>query len=155
TQLAPLLLGFLLVVVPAFLVTPLDQFIHNSVHNTYVDFPGQDLKRSFLIGIGVSTMSFWVNYQWLHHFVGGPLVDLVSGVLLMSGLFIALFRINRRVERLALSWFVLGMLVVSLTDFSPQPHTTLLPFLLPAAALLVGMGVWAIDAMLRGAFRLR
>src|SRR5204862_6815655 len=110
--------------------------------------------RIFVIGMGDSTLSFWVNNQWRNHFVGGPLVDTVTGVLLAAGLFIALFRINRRVERLIFLWFAGAIALIGLTRFGAEAHLTRLHLAVPAAGLMVGLSVSAVDGLLRGALRL-
>jgi hypothetical protein len=141
--------------VPALLYTPLDQYLRNSIVNTYAQGTSHDPALVFQIGFVASTLSFWVNNQWRNHLVGGPLVDTVSGVMLVIGFFIALFRLDRRVERLALTWFLLGIVLVCLTDFSEQAYLTRLQVMMPGAALLVGLGVWAVAGTLGRALQTR
>jgi 4-amino-4-deoxy-L-arabinose transferase-like glycosyltransferase len=151
---ALMLCGFAMVVAPALLATTLDDFLKVAVDNSYPSLAASDPLLAMRIGLIDSAVVFWHNYQWRHHFVGGPLVDALTGVLLVVGLGIALFRINKRVERLAIIWFAGGLVLITLTDFGPYAHLTRLLFIIPAAALLVAVAVRKIDYVLRKSLRI-
>jgi hypothetical protein len=87
------------------------------------------------------------------HYVGGALVDTVTGVLLAAGLAVAGFHLHRRAERLLLIWFGGGLLLLALSNFLPQPQLTRLLYLMPAAALLVGLAVAALARLLHTSLR--
>lgn len=103
-----------------------------------------------LISLGQSTTAFWVNNRWFHHYVAGPLVDPVTGVALAVGAVHALSRIGYTAERIALVWFLGGLLLIAFTGYSPQPLFTRLMFLMPAAGLLAAMGFGTLQGLARG-----
>jgi hypothetical protein len=106
------------------------------------------------VGLADSTLSFWYNDAWRHHYVAGPLVDAITGVLLAVGLSIALFRLRKRAERLMFTWFVGGLLLIGFTNYyNPGAHLTRLQLVMPAVALLAGLAAaklhWALRFGLR------
>jgi 4-amino-4-deoxy-L-arabinose transferase-like glycosyltransferase len=141
-----MLLGCALVVAPALIVTTFDQLAKVAIGNTYFGTAPRWLEDS-TVGFIDSVVVLWHNYQWRHHYVGGALFDPIAGVLVMVGLGTALLSINKRAERLALVWFVGGMVVVSLTNYYREAHLTRLHLVMPAAALLVGLAVSALDRL--------
>src|SRR5205823_480275 len=86
--------------------------------------------------------------------VGGTLVDMLTGMLLIAGLVIALFRVHKRAERLALVWFGLGMVAIPISSYTQGVHLTRLLYLIPPVALLAGIAVSKLDRVLRASFRL-
>ncbi len=146
-----MLVGFVLVVIPGVLTTTLDRLIYTASHNSYQQLANDMTMRISLVD---STLSFWSNYQWRNHFVGGPLLDELTGILLVIGLSTALFRINKRSERLAFAWFVVGLLLIALSDFASEAHLTRLLLLVPAVSLLAGLAIARLERVLHGSLRL-
>ena len=100
------------------------------------------LVRSFLV--------FWVNPQWFKHFVGGPLLDAVTAVLFSIGLALGLTQIHKGAARVAFIWFVMGLLLIAVTNYVPDPMFTRLLFLIPACAIVAATGAFCLEAALRG-----
>lgn len=149
-----MLAGFAVVVVPALLTTSPGELLSLAAANSYADLYKNNPNPIALIGLIDSTVVFWVNNQWRGHYVGGPLLDMVSGFLGMLGLAIAILRINRRAERLLLIWFVLCLVLIAYTRQGAEAHATRLMLLMPAAALLAGIGAYALFKVLRAGVHL-
>lgn len=146
-----MLFGFLLAVIPSFLVTPLNEQYEVAATYSYVSKNPID---DMFVGLEASVVSFWDNHAWTSHFVGGPLMDPVSGVLLAVGVMTALFRINKRAERLMLIWFAGGVLLASVTSWGIEAHLTRMQVVMPGAALLVGLGLSKFETVLLSGLRL-
>jgi 4-amino-4-deoxy-L-arabinose transferase-like glycosyltransferase len=143
-------LGFALVVTPGLLTTPLDHLIEiaraNSQREVGATNPGYVAYATMVR----TALSFLSPTQWVgDHYVGGSLVDGITALLLVVGLMTALFRINKRAERLVLIWFALGLVLLAATSYNPKPLLTRMLYLLPPIALLAGIAVAKIERVLR------
>ncbi len=95
-----MLLGFALVVTPALITSPPNALMQMALLNTYATSATSATSASLdpvsrgLISLALSSISFWVaSGHWNNHYLGGPLLDVISGVLVLVGFFTALFRI--------------------------------------------------------------
>jgi hypothetical protein len=148
---AGLIMGaaFILVVAPGLLVTPLDHVLHVILVNSRREEAAVDPWRVARLSITQSFLTFWENPQWYKHFVGGPILDMVSGVLAVVGVMVGFLRVHKRAERLILLWFLLAVGVQAATNYTSGPSFTRLFYALPAAALLAGLGTVAVQDILR------
>ena len=151
---ALMLSGFGQAVVPGLLVTPFEKLMSVVQHNTYVPQLGLHADPVVQASLVDSTAAFWLNEQWRNHYIAGPLVDPITGTLLAMGLGIALFRINKRAERLAFVWFTGGLLLIAFTRLIPEAHITRLLYLVPAVALLAALTVTKLVPAIRDGFGL-
>ncbi|MDX1384011.1 MAG: glycosyltransferase family 39 protein, partial [Thermoanaerobaculia bacterium] len=142
--------GLLLVVVPALLETGpehlLELFSQQTRREVAATSPGLvarvSLVQSFLV--------FWVNPQWSNHYVAGPLLDPVTAALVTIGLAMGLMRLRAGAVRIGWLWFMLGLLMLALSNYRPGPFFTRLLFLIPACTLLAAMAVRGLETALRG-----
>jgi len=145
---AVMIAGFLLAIAPGLLTTPIEELVRvmqqNSRREAAAEDPWMVIRFNVMRSFGV----YWTNFQWRHHYVSGPFVDALTGFLLGLGLPLALFRIHRPAERLALIWFAVGLVVLAGSFYLPEPPITRLLYLLPAIALLVGYAIASIDFLM-------
>jgi hypothetical protein len=151
-------LGFTVTVVPALWVTTLDRLEHIGTKNTVAlaaeHHPGRGPMELRLEMLMRSALSFWSDTLARGHHVGGALVDPLTGALLILGLLAAcahlcrsppqerhLVRIGGWVERVALVWFALGIVLVAASCYDPWPSTSRLLTLIPAVALLGALAI--------------
>jgi streptogramin lyase/4-amino-4-deoxy-L-arabinose transferase-like glycosyltransferase len=149
--------GFLLAITPGLLTTPPDHLFDQAVKHSKLEANAQDLEANAEYPMLVARTSlvqsflvFWVNPQWVKHYVGGPLLDAVTSVLFFIGGAVGLVQIRNGSARIALIWFVMGLVIIALASYVPQPFFTRLLFLTPACAILAAMGVFCLDGALRG-----
>jgi hypothetical protein len=144
-----LLAGWTLVVVPGLLTTAPNLLIETAISNSHREVAAADPLLVARVTLLQSLLLFWNGDIFASHYVGGPLLDVVSGLLLLAGLGICLLRLHKRVERLIFLWFAVGLMLLSASNYVPHPQLTRLLYLIPAAALLVGVAVGALDQLLR------
>ncbi|MGA7730921.1 MAG: hypothetical protein WCD37_06575 [Chloroflexia bacterium] len=154
TAIALPILGFVAVVTPGLILTPLDYLTDQALNNSVRQVPPGGVLEVAQQALVKSIAIFWDNQQWRHHFVGGPLADYVTGALLVVGLGVALFRLKAYPERLLAIWFAVGLVLVAVTGYLPQPSLTRLLFVMPAVALLAGLGTQAVAGTLTSRFKL-
>jgi len=142
------LLGFCMVIIPMLLTTPPGEILQLAINNSRAQLPPGDSTRIAMTNLAQSFIIFWDNVGLYHHFVGGPLVDVISGTLLLIGLVIALFRIGKWPERTVLLWFAIGLVLLAISSYDAHPQFTRVLFVLPAAALLAGLGLYGLAAPL-------
>lgn len=145
-----LVLGFAMVVTPALLTSGIEQVIRVALENSRRESAVIDALGVARISIVQSFLVHWVSKGAHVDYVGAELVDAITGLLLLAGAAISLFRINRRPERLALTWFAGGIIVQASFNYVAQPQLTRLLFVLPGAALLCAITVEKIIRVLRG-----
>ncbi len=138
-----LVAGFALVVTPALLTTTPDRVLEVARHNTQREMALVNPTLVFSVSLAQSLVSFWSNEQWYQHYVGGPLLDPISSLLALVGMLLGMSRLEARVPRLSVIWFLLGILMIALSSYAPGPSFTRLLFLAPAIALLGGLTVAA------------
>ena len=149
-----LLAGWAVVVTPGLLATSPDLLIQNAINNSHREAAASDTLLVARVSLMQSLLLFWSDEIYASHYVGGALVDAVSGLLLVAGLGVCLFRLHKRAERLIFLWFAAGLALLSTSNYMPHPQLTRLLYLMPAAALLVGVAVGALDQLLRRNARL-
>jgi len=144
--------GLLITALPALIVTPSSSFLAN-LHKGTTFGGSEDSGLSLPIYrpdlLYVSFTSFWVNDHSYDHYVYGPFVDHISGVLLLAGLLICLFRFRNYSDKMFFLWFVLGILLVQLSNNTDTLKITRLLFVLPVAAMLVGITISNICTVMR------
>lgn len=144
--------GLIVTAVPALIVTPSYAFSYNLIKNTPFD-AAEDSSLSLNIYrpdlFYLSFTSFWVNDHSFDHYVYGSFVDHISGILLLIGLSVCLFRFKNYGDKMFFLWFVLGILLVQLSNDTNHLKITRLLFVLPAAAMLIGVAVSTIYAVMR------
>jgi len=89
-------------------------------------------------------LAFWSDELITGHHLGGSLVDPLTGALLILGLATALLGRRGYAERLALVWFIGGLVLVAVSHYEPGPSTSRLLIVIPAVALLCGLAVCRI-----------
>lgn len=141
--------GFLMVVTPALLTTPLSHIIDVAVQNSRREDALTNPGLVARAGLVDSVIILWWNGKWLNHFVSGPLFDFVSGSLLAAGLVAALLGIQRRAERLVVLWFLIGLVLIGISNYVVAPSITRLLYIVPPAALLGGLAAGALRSVLR------
>lgn len=146
---AVLTAGFLLTITPGLLTTPIEELWRVMQQNSRREAAAQDPGMVFRLNVVRSLGVYWSNFQWKHHYVAGPFIDTISGLLLGLGLPLALFRIHRPAERLALIWFVVGLVVLAGSFYLPEPPITRLLYLVPAIALLAGLALASVDSLMK------
>ena len=138
-------LGFTVTVIPALWVTTLDRLEHIGTKNTVAlaaeHHPGRGPMELRLEMLARSALSFWSDTLARGHHVGGALVDPLTGALLILGLLAACAHLRGWVERLALAWFVVGIVLVAASCYDPWPSTSRLLTLIPAVALLGALAI--------------
>jgi 4-amino-4-deoxy-L-arabinose transferase-like glycosyltransferase len=82
--------------------------------------------------------------SWTSHWVSGPLLDPISGVLLAFGIAVALVGIRLESMRLLLIWAAIALLVTGILSPYDHPTVTRLHYCLPPLALLGGFGAKAV-----------
>lgn len=143
-------LGFAMVVTPALITTPPDRVLEVARQNTRRE---QALTNPAAVAAETlvdSALVFWTNHQWWHHYIGGPLLDPVTGTLAFGGLALAGARLTARANRLGVLWWPLGVGMLALAAYAPGPPFTRLLLVMPAAALLAGLTASALIAALSG-----
>jgi 4-amino-4-deoxy-L-arabinose transferase-like glycosyltransferase len=139
-------LGFILVIIPAFLFSPFHDTMHAAMSNTAILYKESKVYY-YSHQIIQHVLSFGVDQA--DRYIGGPLVDAVTGTLLLAGFAIAVARRNRN-DLLVLLWICAGVLFVSLSSNTPVPQAKVgrLMFVLPAIALLAGSAAIEIGRVL-------
>ncbi len=145
-----LIAGFALVVTPGLLTTPPDHLMDLAVEQGHREWAAQDPIGVARISLVRSFLVFWVNPQWFHHFVGGPLLDPVTGVLCVIGFAIGVVRTYNGAGRIGLVWFTVGLLLIAAANYDIYPFFTRLLILIPACAILAAIGVAGLATVLRG-----
>jgi hypothetical protein len=142
--------GWVLLVAPAMASNGLGQVVRRVTEHGPRQVAWQPSPPlTSLISLAESTTAFWVNNHWFHHYVAGPLVDPVTGLALAVGAVHALLRFGHTAERIALVWFLGGLVLIAFTAYSPQPFFTRLMFLMPATGLLAGAAFLGLQALVR------
>ena len=85
--------------------------------------------------------------------MASAILDPISASLFAIGLACAVLGLRRRGQRTVLLWFGLGLLLLAATTYLQEPHLTRMLYLLPAAALLAGLGARTIYHSLTGVLR--
>src|SRR5207249_4044173 len=99
-----MLLGFALVVAPALITTPPARVMELAAHNSRRQDAAVDPVGVAAVSLAESAIVFWANPSWRHHYVGGPLVDPVTGVLLLVGIGVGLRRLSKPAQRFMIIW---------------------------------------------------
>lgn len=149
-----MLFAFAVVVTPGLLTTHLDELIRAATFLSHREVAATDPLLVARYSLVQSTVILWDNNQVADHYVGGSLVDFITGVLLFVGLFAACLRLNKRADRLVLAWFVIGLILVTVTTYQPRPPITRLLYLIPPISLLAGMAAYKLIIVLRKLLRL-
>jgi 4-amino-4-deoxy-L-arabinose transferase-like glycosyltransferase len=144
-----LLLGFSAVILPLLVSTPLSEHVRVFTVETHFREPTERPWTSRLLTVRDSFLIWWQNPRWYHHYVGGTLIDSLSGVLLLIGLVLCAWRITRAEERTVLLWFVLGVVLIGGSNYVVQPSITRLLYVLPSIALIIGIAVEHVWLFLR------
>jgi len=147
---ALMFVGFLLVITPGLLTTPPQHVFDMAVHQSQREAAAEDPALVAQMTLVRSSLVFWVNPTWFKHHVGGPLLDVVTGILFSIGCAIGLLHIRNGAARVAFFWFVMGLLILALTNYVPRPLFTRLLFLIPACAILASMGAFCLEAAFKG-----
>ena len=142
--------GFLLVITPGLLTTPPEHLFDMAVHQSHREAAAEDPMLVARLSLVRSSLVFWVNQTWFKHFVGGPLLDVVTSILFSLGCALGLLHIRNGAARVAFAWFVMGLLILAFTNYAPRPLFSRLLFLIPACAILASIGAFCLDAALRG-----
>jgi 4-amino-4-deoxy-L-arabinose transferase-like glycosyltransferase len=140
--------GFVLVVLPAVLNTPIDRLLQALTFQTRRENPTMDAAHVLHTNVAGSFVALWDNYQAANHYVSGPLVDFITGLLLLLGLAIALTRLRQGAAQLALAWFGFGIVLLPISTYMLGVPLTRLLYVIPAVALLVGIAVGALEQIL-------
>lgn len=133
-----MLFGFALVVAPTLINAPVE--FYSFLWKFQTQYESISLFGR-LIAAAQSFLIFWTNPGWYHHYVGSPLIDPLTGVLLVAGLIIAILNWRKMAARLALAWFIISVILLGITNKTLAPPITRLLFVIPAVALLVGLAV--------------
>jgi 4-amino-4-deoxy-L-arabinose transferase-like glycosyltransferase len=142
--------GFFLVVTPGLLTTPPQYFVDLAVDHGHREMAAEDPFNVARISLVRSFLVFWVNPQWFDHYIGGPLLDPITCVLVSIGAALGFLRIRNGAARVGLFWFVFGLLLIAVTNYAINPFFTRLLILVPACALFAAMGVLGLGNALRG-----
>jgi len=145
-----MIVAFLLVVAPGLLTTPPQHLVDLAVDHGHREMAVDDPIGVARISLVRSFLVFWVNPQWFHHFIGGPLLDPFTGVLVLIGLTLGFLRISNGAARIGIVWFGLGLGLIAIAAYSDFPFFTRLLILIPACAIFAAMSVWGLEASLRG-----
>jgi len=151
---AVMVVGFVLVITPGLITNPPTEMLAMINQNSRREVAAVDPIGLAQGNIFHSFLAWWSNLQWHFRYIGGSLVDPVGGLLLAIGIGVALFGLKRRSSVVALAWYGLGFCIVGVTHYVIQaPHTRLL-FVMPAVALLIGLGAQAVYGILNQSLRL-
>ena len=136
----PLALGFVLCVLPTFVLEQ-EQVLtrmFGQVVGGYSEVVTGSAAERILNNIEINLPAFNYN-STVHSYVYGPLMDPVSAVLAVLGIGFSLGNIRMASYRLLLVWFVVAVVITGI--LSPYPHVaiTRLSFALPPLALMAGM----------------
>ncbi len=147
-----MLVGMSLVVIPSLLSNDIDNYV-DKAKGQFFNRDKLEMKPSQITQITLlqSSLAFFLDKgPWYSHYIGGPLVDPITSTLLILGIILSCFCIQKRFERLILLWFVTGMFLIALStnQILKAPITRLL-YLLPPVALLAGTAVSGIQSVLR------
>ena len=137
-------LGFAATVAPAFRVTTTDRLTQVVSRNSVelgVAHHAESLHQVRATTLVQSILSFWADGLITGHHLGGPLVDPVTGGLLLLGVIAAAAQWRGFAQRLALLWFAGGLVLVAISHYEPTPSTSRLLVVLPAVGLLCGLAV--------------
>jgi 4-amino-4-deoxy-L-arabinose transferase-like glycosyltransferase len=148
-----MLLGFALVVLPGLLATPPAELVSMVTLHSRREAAAADPVFLARANVFHSFLAWWSNLQWHFRYVGGQLTDPSTGLLMAIGIGASLLGLHRRSLRYVLAWFVVGTVAAGATHYVIQaPHTRLL-FVMPAVALLAGVGAHALYGTLLRSFR--
>ncbi len=150
TALGLMAAGFVLVVTPGLLTTPPDHLLDLVVDHGHREMAAEDPIGVARFSLVRSLLVFWVNPQWYHHFVGGPLLDPITVVMFSIGLALGVFGIGRSDLRIGPVWFAMGLFLIAVTNYVTHPLFTRLLVLIPACAILAAVGVLALETSFRG-----
>lgn len=142
--------AFALVVTPGLLTTPPQHLVDLAIDHGHREMALENPVGVARISLVRSFLVFWVNPQWFDHFIGGPILDPISGVLVLIGLAIGLVRPDNGAARIGVAWFGTGLLLIAVAAYVITPFFTRLLLLIPACAIFAAMGTWALEAALRG-----
>lgn len=151
---ALMIAAFALVVTPGLLTTPPQHLVDLAIDHGHREMALENPVGVARISLVRSFLVFWVNPQWFDHFIGGPILDPISGVLVLIGLALGLVCSKNGAARIGVAWFGIGLLLIAVAAYDITPFFTRLLLLIPACAIFAAMGAWALDASLRG-LRLR
>jgi len=145
-----MIVALLLVVTPGLLTTPPQHFVDLAVDHGHREMAVEDPIGVARINLVRSFLVFWVNPQWFNHFIGGPLMDPITGVLVLIGLVLGFLRINNGAAQISLVWFGVGLGLIAIAAYSVVPFFTRLLIVTPACAIFAAMAVWGLETSLRG-----
>ena len=138
-------LGFAATVAPALWVTRPERLTRvlskNSVELVVSHHPAAAAGGVQSENLIRSGLALWADEQITGHHLGGRLLDPVTGVLLILGLAAAAAAWRGFAERMALTWFAGGLILVAVSHYEPSPSTSRLLVVLPGVALLSGLAV--------------
>jgi len=145
--------GIFLALGPAVLTNSMTDMAEEIAFQTRREIAGE--KPWFVLGSSLrhSVESFWINRCWFHHYIGGPLLDRISGLLVILGLGFSTIHFRRTAFRVGILWFIVGLVAIAATNYRPEPPTTRLLYLLPSLSLLAGVGALGIRTAFVRCFR--
>jgi len=143
-------IGFLLIISPNLFVTPPSELMR--VANQY---SGTDARTgNYWFSMSFSSFkntigAFWIDHNKGHgRYVHGAFIDIITKSLLILGIALSIMFFSSVECKIALLWFVVGMLIIPFTSYHPNASVTRLMFVIPAIALLSAISVNKIKAFL-------
>lgn len=140
-----IVVAFVIVIVPGLMTTPIRDVVQATMETSHrkaeLTHPWSYTWEAF----SESLRFLWSNPYWRHHYMAAAAVDAVTGVLLAIGICMAFLRVTKESERIVVVWFWVGLAVIAITSYRPEPPTTRLLFLLPPIALFVALVVERIE----------
>ena len=143
--------GFLLAAVPGLISNPVSSI--NAVANglshgrgLFGDLTVEGTPWNSWTSLTTSIVAFFRNDWWGSHYVFGPLLDPVTGFLVILGFGVLLGCRRSWGGGLLLAWLVIGFVAIIGLSRLNHPYLTRLLFLLPPLALVGGVGaVWLLE----------
>jgi 4-amino-4-deoxy-L-arabinose transferase-like glycosyltransferase len=144
-----ILAGFILVITPLVIVNQASYYSYSIIFHTQSQDPAAGTLQGRSTALVQTFLIFFANPQWHHHYIGSPLVDVVTGALLLIGFVFAFSRITRVPELIPVIWLIISLLVIGLSNYVVEPSITRIIYTPPAVALIAGLGLTCIYAGLR------
>lgn len=152
--------GFLLVITPAFIENSPGQSIDLIARHSPLNLKDEAVNKKIDFwfnyeGILASFLVFIVNPKWHDHYINDPLIDTITAVFLIAGLGICVFRFNKKIERVALAWFILSVIIIQISNDTHGIKLTRALYALPAIFFVAAIAIANLDAILQKRLRLQ